>query len=194
MLANVYPIISMVLWSAALLFSAVLAVRMLISYVDPNPFGTVGRLGFRIRKLTERWVYPAAGVLARFGVNVKLAPLITIFFTLVITYFATAIIADAFFVIDGISVSIAAGRPQAVAGFVLFGLISIAIFLIIIRFLSSWFVFAPNTFLGFVSRVTDPILLPIRRIIPPVGMFDLSGMVLLLLLSVLRGLVLRAFV
>jgi YggT family protein len=37
-----------------------------------------------------------------------------------------------------------------------------------------------------VWTITEPILGPIRRVLPPVGMFDLSAIVALLVLSVLR--------
>ncbi|HEX6291653.1 MAG TPA: YggT family protein [Herpetosiphonaceae bacterium] len=42
-------------------------------------------------------------------------------------------------------------------------------------------------------EITEPILAPLRRIIPSVGFIDFSPMVAILLLSVLRGLVLSAF-
>ncbi|MBA3334777.1 MAG: YggT family protein, partial [Acidobacteria bacterium] len=65
---------------------------------------------------------------------------------------------------------------------------------IFIRFLSTWFVFTRNTFLGFVRRVTDPVLLPVQCLIPPIGMFDISAMLILLVLGFLQSIVLRTFV
>jgi YggT family protein len=64
---------------------------------------------------------------------------------------------------------------------------------IFIRFIGSWFVFAKNTFLGFVYRVTDPILIPAQRLIPTIGMFDISAMLVLLLLSFLQTIVRQIF-
>jgi uncharacterized protein YggT (Ycf19 family) len=43
-------------------------------------------------------------------------------------------------------------------------------------------------------RVTDPILLPVQKLIPPIGMFDISAMVVLLLIGLLQTLVLNMFV
>ena len=55
--------------------------------------------------------------------------------------------------------------------------------LIVIRSLLSWFPIDPNNFLVvFLVTVTDPILLPLRRIIPRLDMIDLSPMVAILLL------------
>jgi hypothetical protein len=102
-----------------------------------------------------------------YRIDTRLAPLLTIFLGLVFTYFFTQIISNTFFVIDGLAAGIATGNPMMFIGFVLYGALSVLILFIFIRFLSSWFVFRSNTFLGFVTRVTDPILLPVQRLIPP---------------------------
>jgi YggT family protein len=194
MLSQIYSIISLIVMAATAIFVALLLLRLIFSYADPNPFGAVGRFGFKARKITERFVYPSARLLARFGVNVRFAPLITIFVAIVIAYFTLGIISTTLFVVGGLADSITDGNIKAFVGFVLYGLISIYILFIFIRFLSSWFVFARSTFLGFVQRVTDPVLLPARRIIPTIGMFDISAMLVLILLQFLQTIVLRIFV
>ncbi len=191
---NVYPIVWLVLWGVFLVFLTLLVLRMIFNYADPNPFGTVGRFGFRIRKMTERYVYPAARLLANFRVDTRLAPLVTMFIGLVLTYFLSQIIGNTLFVIDGLSIGISTGNPKMFIGFVLYGLLSVLILFIFIRFISSWFVFSRNTFLGFVKRVTDPILLPFQRLIPPIGMFDISAMIVLLLIGFLQSMVLNIFI
>ena len=51
----------------------------------------------------------------------------------------------------------------------------VAIFL---RVIFSWIGFDPdNPIYGFVHEVTEPILAPIRRLMPRMGMIDLSPMV-----------------
>lgn len=192
--AAVYPIVWMVLWGAFLVLLTLLILRLTFNYSDPNPFGKVGRFGFKVRKITERFVYPAARMLATFRVDTRLAPLVSMFIGLVLTYFVSSIIGNTFFVIDGISAGITSGNPKVFIGFVLYGLLSVLVLFIFIRFISSWFVFTRNTFLGFVKRVTDPIMLPVQRLIPPVGMFDLSGMIVLILIMFLQTLVLNIFV
>jgi YggT family protein len=190
----VYPIVWTVLWGAFLVFLTLLILRLIFNYSDPNPFGAVGRFGFKIRKITERFVYPAARMLATFRVDVRLAPLVTMFIALVLTYFASGIFRDAFYVIDGLSAGVTNGNPKIFIGFLLYGLLSILVLFVFIRFISSWFVFTKNTFFGFVKRVTDPIILPVQRLIPPVGMFDLSGMIVLILIMFLQSIVLNIFV
>lgn len=191
---KVYPIVWMVLWGLFLVFLAFMVLRLIFNYADPNPFGTVGRFGFKIRKLTEKWIYPAARFLANFKVDTRLAPLVTLFIGLVLTYFASQIIGNTFFVIDGLSKGIASGNPKMFIGFVLYGLLGVLILFIFIRFLSQWFVFTRKTFLGFVMKVTNPIMLPVQKLIPPIGMFDISAMLVLILIGLLQAVVLNIFV
>jgi YggT family protein len=190
----VYPWISLVVWLAFLAFLAAMLLRLTFNYADPNPFGSIGRFGFKVRKATERYVYPAARFLANFRVDTRLAPLITILVALVLTYFGLQIIGNTLFIIDGLTAGVAMGNPKVFIGFVIYGILSLLVLFILIRFISSWFVFHRNTFLGFVKKVTDPILLPVQRLIPPIGMFDLSAMIVLLLIGFLQSMVLRIFV
>lgn len=46
-----------------------------------------------------------------------------------------------------------------------------------------------NPFVAFIYQISEPILAPIRRILPRTGMIDLSPMVALLILWVIRILV-----
>jgi YggT family protein len=190
----VYPWLSFVVTVAFLVFLGLLVLRLIFNYSDPNPFGKVGRLSYHLKKRTDRFVYPAARFLANFRIDTRLAPIVTALIAGLLTYFALSIIGNAMFVIDGLSIGIATGNVRYFVGFALYGLLSLLILFIFIRFISSWFVFTRNTFLGFVQRVTDPILRPFQRLIPPIGMFDISAMILLILIGFLQTLVMRVFV
>jgi YggT family protein len=190
----VYPIISLIVWSVFLVFVLVLLFRLIVSFADPNPFGSVGRLGFKVRKLSEKWVYPSARFLSTFRIDPRWAPLLTIFIALALTYFAMQIIGNTFYVIDGLTEGVATGNTKKFVGFVLYGLLSVLVLFIFIRFIASWFVFTRKTFLGFVMRVTNPIMLPVQKLIPPIGMFDISAMIVLLVISFLQSIVLNTFV
>jgi YggT family protein len=65
---------------------------------------------------------------------------------------------------------------------------------IFIRVLLSWFPIDPsNPIIRVLYEVTDPVLAPFRRVIPRIGMFDLSPLAALLVISVLQnGLGLRS--
>lgn len=194
MLSSIYSIISWIVIYALLLFVALLILRMIFSYADPNPFGSVGKFSFWVRKNTERFVYPAARLLAQFRIDPRYAPLITIFVACFLAYFALQIIGNTYFVIDKLNAGIITGNIKQIIGVVLYAALSIFTLFIFIRFISSWFVFSRNTFLGFVQRVTDPVLIPLRRLIPPIGMLDISAMILLLLIGFLENIVLKIFV
>lgn len=191
---SIYPFISLIVTTAFLVFLALMILRLIFNYSDPNPFGKIGRFSYLLKKRTDRFVYPAAKFLASFRVDTRLAPLVTLFIAGVFTYFGLGIVHNTFFIIDGLTSGVITGNVKAFVGFVIYAVLSIYVLFIFIRFLSSWFVFTRNTFLGFVQRVTDPVLIPFRRLIPPIGMFDISAMLLLLLIGFLQAIVLRIFV
>lgn len=61
------------------------------------------------------------------------------------------------------------------------------------RAVMSWFPVRPGTPWASISMVlyeiTEPVLAPVRRIIPPAGMFDLSFIVVFFILIILRSFV-----
>ena len=59
---------------------------------------------------------------------------------------------------------------------------------IFIRVILSWFLTRPNTLSIVLDKITEPLLAPLRRIIPRVGMFDFTPLVAILLLQLIRHL------
>ena len=191
---SVYPVISLIVFWAVMIFVAVMGLRMLFSFTDPNPFGTVGRFAYRLRKATDRYVQPFADFLFMWRIDRKYAPILTALVFAILAYFGLEIIWNTLYIIENLVKYSAEGNVKAIVGFVLYALLSIYILFIFLRILSSWFVFGRRTFFGFVRRVTDPVMIPFQKLIPPVGMFDISAMILLILLQLLQTFVLRAFV
>lgn len=67
---------------------------------------------------------------------------------------------------------------------VFFTLLSLAI---LARILLSWFRVSPyHPLVDFLYRVTEPILGPLRRAIPPIGMVDISPVIALILLQIIQ--------
>ncbi len=59
--------------------------------------------------------------------------------------------------------------------------------LILLRVVVSWYSPRPtNKLVIILYRVTEPILAPLRRIIPRVGMFDFTPLVAIILLQLIR--------
>lgn len=62
-------------------------------------------------------------------------------------------------------------------------------FAILIRALLSWVSPDPtNPIVQFLDAITEPILQPLRQVVPRVGMIDITPMVALILLQVIAGL------
>ena len=65
-------------------------------------------------------------------------------------------------------------------------LFQVLAFCILIRAIMSWFPSSPgNQFVAFFHQITEPILSPLRRIIPPIGgTIDITPMVAFILLQI----------
>jgi YggT family protein len=67
---------------------------------------------------------------------------------------------------------------------VFFTLLSLAV---LARVLLSWVRVSPyHPAVEFLYRITEPILAPLRRIIPPIGMIDISPVIALFLLQIIQ--------
>ncbi len=78
---------------------------------------------------------------------------------------------------------------QIVSAF--FSLMILAIF---IRAILSWFNLDPrNPLIQALDAITEPILDPIRRIMPRLGMIDLSPMIAIIVLAVIRQILVSQF-
>ena len=68
----------------------------------------------------------------------------------------------------------------------------VLIFIIFIRAILSWFAISPyNPIVVFLDRITEPILAPLRRIIPRLGMVDITPMVAIIILIAIMYLTAR---
>ncbi|MFC1904014.1 YggT family protein [Chloroflexota bacterium] len=59
---------------------------------------------------------------------------------------------------------------------------------IFLRAILSWVLTSPNTLSIILDKVTEPILAPLRRIIPRAGMFDLTPLMAIILLQLIANL------
>nr|MBA2379643.1 YggT family protein [Blastocatellia bacterium] len=95
---------------------------------------------------------------------------------------------------DGLSAAISSGNVNATIGFILYGLLSLFVLMLVARVVGQFFVFKPNTFLGFAYKITDPVMIPVQKIVPRVGMFDVSIMVVLIVVFILQAIVMNVFI
>ena len=71
--------------------------------------------------------------------------------------------------------------------YILYKLVDIYSWALIIYILMSWFPNARDTGIGmFLANICEPFLEPFRRIIPPLGMIDISPIVAILVLNMAK--------
>lgn len=182
----VYPVITGFIAFCAMIVILLMVLRLIFNYTDPNPFGYIGRFSFRIKKLTDKFVYPIARFLGERRIDTRIAPLIAMLGFIVVAYFTSQLFFYFFFAIDNVIFGIQNASITRVVGGILFGFLGIYSLLIVFRIILSWIVNYGNKILGFLMKLTDPILEPFRRLIPPLGMFDLSPIIVLILLNFLQ--------
>lgn len=69
-------------------------------------------------------------------------------------------------------------------------LINILVLAIFLRAIISWFRLAPdNPIVVILTQVTEPILAPLRRVIPSLGLFDITPWIAMILLQFLGQLI-----
>ena len=159
----------------------VMIVRLIADAMDLNPFGWTSRT---VRRLSDPFVIPVRGGLRDFGgMNPKFAPLIVILITILVGYFILALVGTVADTIKGILQGIQRGAIILVVGHIILGLLSLYSLLIIIRIIFSWGRLSyTNRVMRFLVDVTEPLLGPLRRIIPPLGWLDISPLVALLII------------
>jgi YggT family protein len=155
-------------------------VRLIADAMDLNPFGWASRT---IRRLTDGLVMPVRAGLRGFGMDPRFAPLVLILIVILLGYFVLQLMGAIAGTLAGILVSIQTGAMIMVLGFILYGLLSIYLLLITIRIIFSWgMVSYTNRVMKFLVDVTEPLLGPLRRMIPPLGWLDISPLVAIIII------------
>jgi YggT family protein len=184
---SLFNLIGLLLWYAVVTIIVAVIVLMLlrfaVAYADINPFS---RTALLIRRFSDPLVNPVRGKLMGFGFDPKFAPLLTVLVTILLGYFLLILTGDMVFTLNGIAKSLLSGAPLALVGYILYGLLSVYVLLIFVYVVFSWVVSYSNPVMRFLTRATDPILLPARRLIPPLGMMDISPIIIIFVLQLLQ--------
>jgi YggT family protein len=159
---------------------ALLLLRLAVNYADPNPFS---RPVLALRRVTDPFLLPVRRAVVGFGFSPGVAPLVTILIAVLVGWLATQLISDLLSTIHGAIVAVIGGRPVRLVGVLLYGFLSIYSLLIFARIIFSWGqVSYRSLVMRFLVRATEPLLGPLRRTIPPLGMFDISPIVAFLII------------
>ncbi len=159
---------------------ALMIVRMIADAMDLNPFAWTSRT---VRRLSDGLVVPVRGSLRGFGIDTKFAPVVVILIAIVLGWFVLQLVGTIAGMVEGIIASVRGGAVFRLIGFIIYGLISIYILFIVIRIVFSWGMLNyTNRVMRFLVDVTEPLLGPLRRMIPPLGWMDISPLVAILIL------------
>lgn len=157
--------------------------RLILNKADLNPFS---RPVIMVRRWTDPMVNPVRRPLVQMGFSPNVAPLVVILIAILLGYFASKFIGTVLATVSGLISSAARGEPISFVGWIIFGTLAIYSLMIFARIVISWGVSPHNRLLHFLIRATEPILGPFRRIIPPLGMIDISPIIVLFLLDLLQ--------
>lgn len=158
--------------------------RLILNKADLNPFS---RPVILVRRWTDPLVNPVRRPLVQAGVSPNVTPLVVILIAILLGYFATRFFGAVLFTANSLWLSVLLGKPIGIVGSLIYGVLAIYSLMIFMRIIISWGVSPYNRFLHFLIRATEPVLGPFRRIIPTIGFFDISPIVVLFLLDLLQS-------
>jgi YggT family protein len=161
-------------------------VRLVADAMDLNPFGWTSRT---IRRLTDWLVIPVRGGLRNFGgMDPKFAPLVVILLAILVGFLILWLVGTIADTILGVLESVERRSMIRVLGHILYGLLSLYMLLIGIRIVFSWGQLSyRNRVMRFLVDITEPLLGPLRRMVPPLGWLDISPLVAILILWLFRA-------
>ena len=184
-LGRLYWFISWTVVMAIAVIIVLIILRLIANQLDLNPFG---RSSITIRRLTDPIINPVRRTLARMAVDPKYAPLVAILAAILLGWFGLQLVSGIANTIAGILVSARVHAIIATIGYLIYGLLGFYSLLIFVRIILSWVTLSHrNGFIRFLVRVTEPLLGPLRRYVPPVGAFDISPIVAFIIIWLLQS-------
>lgn len=154
-----------------------------------NPFGSVGQL---VRRRVDPLFAPVERRALRFGASPVNAPWFALFAVVLAGIVTLSLLG---FVRGQLALLAMAGASGPRGWLVLavrwtFGVLQLALFA---RVISSWFSLSPwSPWIRWAYVLTEWFLAPLRRVIPQLGMIDVTPLVAWLALSILEGIVVAA--
>jgi len=187
-LALIYSFIRLFVTATIMAAITLVIVRSIFNYIDVNPFTWYAR---NVRRATDPVIMPVRRMLMAFRLDPKVAPFILIILMIVVGYLIVQIAGTLLNTIAGIVYALTArklGAPVGIAGYLLFGFLGLYTLAIFVRIVLTWFGTSyANALMRLLIRLTEPLLAPLRRSLPTVGMFDVSPIVAFLIVWVCQA-------
>lgn len=179
-IGRVYLFVSWAVTLAILATILVVLLRLIANQIDLNPFGSPS---ITLRRLTDPLVGPVRRALMGFGVDPKYAPLVTILIAILLGWFVLQLVANVANTTAGLLLSSQRGAIAAMVGYLLYGSLALYSLMIFMRIIFSWVMVSySNRLMRFLVNTTEPFMGPLRRMVPPVGRFDISPIVAFIIL------------
>lgn len=179
-IGRIYLFVSWAVTLAILGIIIVVILRLVADHADLNPFGSAART---IRRLSDPLIGPVRRALMGFGVDPKYAPLVTILIAILLGWFVLQLVASVANTIAGVLLSSQRGAIVPAVGYLIYGALAFYSLLIFMRIIFSWVMISyGNRVMRFLVNTTEPLLGPLRRIVPPLGRFDISPIVAFIIL------------
>jgi YggT family protein len=157
---------------------ALVILRAIFDYTEVNPFTWHYR---NVRRATDPVLLPARAILRGFRLDPKVAPLIVVIMLVAVWLVLVQTVGSVLNTIAGVLYVVTSHRPNAAAGIVgylLFGLLGLFTVVILVRIIFSWIGASyTNRLMRFTVKVTEPLLGPLRRVVPTVGNWDISPLI-----------------
>ena len=182
------------IWWAAVAVGAagmlLIALRSLFNYADVNPFTWHAR---NVRRATDPVILPVRRMLIALRLDPIVAPFLVVILLIVILVLVVQFAGTVLNTVAGILLVIAnrrPGAPAAIIGYLLFGLLGLYTLAIFGRIIFGWLGAGyGHRFARLLIQLTEPLLAPLRKWVPTVGMFDISPIVAFVILWICQSLV-----
>jgi YggT family protein len=174
-IGRIYLFLNWLVVSGIMFVILLIILRWIANAADLNPFAWTART---IRRLTDPMIQPVRRGLMNFGVDPKYSPIVTILLAVLLGWFVLQLLGSLANTLIGVLISAQNGTAVPLIGYLLYGALGLYSLLIFVRIILSWGMMGyGNRLMRFLINVTEPLLAPLRRIIPPLGMFDISPII-----------------
>jgi YggT family protein len=174
-ISRVYWFLNWAIIAAIMSVVGLIILRVIANYADLNPFGWAA---ITIRRLTDPFIMPVRRGLIGLGVDPKYSPFVAILISILLGWFVMQLLFSIVNTIGGVLFALNRAAIVALVGYLLYGFLSLYSLLIFIRIIFSWVMVSySNRVMRFLVKATEPLLGPLRRIVPPLGVFDISPII-----------------
>ena len=179
-ISRTFLFVQWIVVAAIIAVIALMVIRLIADAANLNPFS---RPSLLIRQLSEPFVSRMRRGLMGFGIDPKYSPVVVILIAILLGWFVLQLAETLAYTAAGLLNSVRHGAMVSALGFIIYGAVSLYIIFIFMRIVFSWgMVSYSNRIMRFLVKTTEPLLGPLRRIVPPLGMLDISPIVAFLIL------------